>query len=215
MPAPGSRCRNGALQWQGKSEAFGKTPSHCHRVHKSHMGTALGWNPGLRLEKPATNRPSYDAVCRRSLLLGNKHVALTREYKSAPGRACAIQSCCRRFVSQPTIITLCFLGCSFLSLFQVDALQKCSRARVWICFLFFHNLIHIAALVLLGMCRLYTTLKWVDPSGKLLLTRASAVILGSESRGTHCHILLFHDSGTDWLWLSSSCYLGLPVVCKL
>jgi hypothetical protein len=33
-------------------------------------------------------------------------------------------------------------------------------------------------------------------SGKLLLALASTVILGSESHGTHGHILVSHDSGS-------------------
>jgi hypothetical protein len=35
---------------------------------------------------------------------------------------------------------------------------------------------------------------WLVESSKLLLALASKVILGSESRGTHNHILLSHDS---------------------
>jgi hypothetical protein len=37
-------------------------------------------------------------------------------------------------------------------------------------------------------------LGWVG-SGKFLLVLASTIILVSESRGTHDHILLSHDSG--------------------
>jgi hypothetical protein len=35
-----------------------------------------------------------------------------------------------------------------------------------------------------------------DRPGKLLLVLASTVILGSQSGGTHDHILLSHDSGS-------------------
>jgi hypothetical protein len=38
---------------------------------------------------------------------------------------------------------------------------------------------------------------WVSQSGKLLLVLASTVILGSESCGSHDHILLSHDSGSQ------------------
>jgi hypothetical protein len=94
------------------------------------MGIALGWNPGLRGEKPPTNRPSYGTVCKRTLLLVTKRVSLTREYKSAAGGARAIESCPKPFVCQPTIIIFCFVGCTFPSLIQVDAVQKRSQARV-------------------------------------------------------------------------------------
>jgi hypothetical protein len=48
-----------------------------------------------------------------------------------------------------------------------------------------------------------TAMSWIDHtegmeagrSGKLMLVLASTVIIGSEPRGTHDHILLSHDSG--------------------
>jgi hypothetical protein len=47
----------------GKPKYSGENLSQCHFVHQNPTWTDLGSNPGLRGERPSTNRLSHGTAC--------------------------------------------------------------------------------------------------------------------------------------------------------